>query len=405
MKTWILALATAIALGLPATAAAQCDLDNDVPLTMLSNSFEAWKIMSDAMTSCGNFEATLDADYRLKINDALAADPAVYTMVGVSNATLTPLLADGLVRPLDDLVEAYGQDLLPSQLIRVDGEVVAISMMVNAQHLMYRSDVLDVLGLEVPETYPEVLTAAEEIAESGLVDYPLVGTFGAGWNLGEEFVNMYLGYDTPMFTDDNRPNVANADGVAALEMLAALGEYMDPEYLSFDSTAAQQKMQQGQAAMTNLWATRAAAMDDPEESEVGGLVEFAAAPAAFAGGAPATTLWWDGISIASNVTDAEAEAAFQVLLEGIDRDVLAEHPDAAIWLSNPPIASDVAVGAQASAEGGAPAYPSSNLIGIMHNAAGEFIPAYLNGETSAEETLAAMEDAYLATARENGLID
>lgn len=405
MKRMFIALTAVFALGVPSTAMAQCSIQNDTPLTMLSNSFEAWKIMSDAMTSCGNFEGTLDADYRLKVNDALAANPSVFTMVGVSNSTLTPLVADGLVRPLNDLVDQYGADLLPSQLITVDGDIVAISMMVNAQHLMYRADILDVLGLDVPETYPEVLQAAAEIQDSGLVDYPLVGTFGAGWNLGEEFVNMYLGYDTPMFTSDNRPNVNNADGVAALEMLKALGEYMDPEYLSFDSTAAQQKMQQGQAAMTNLWATRAAAMNNAEESDVVGMVEFAAAPAAFAGGAPATTLWWDGISIASNISDEEAEAAFKVLLEGIKYDVLSQHPDAAIWLSNPAIASDVATGAQASAAGGAPAYPSSALIGIMHTAAGELIPAYLNGETSAEETLAAMEESYLTAAQESGLIN
>ncbi|MEZ4632892.1 MAG: hypothetical protein R2880_19635 [Deinococcales bacterium] len=46
---------------------------------------------------------------------------------------------------------------------------------------------------KVPKTYAEVLAAAEAIQAAGLVDYPLGGTFMAGWNLGEEFVNMYLG--------------------------------------------------------------------------------------------------------------------------------------------------------------------------------------------------------------------
>ena len=125
--------------------------------------------------------------------EAFAADPALYQIGGVSNATIVPLLNAGSIRPLDDLVEKYGQDLLPNQLIKVDGKTMAIAMMVNAQHLMYRDDVLADLGIEEPKTYDDVLAAAAKIKEAGVMDYPIGGTFKTGWNLGQEFVNMYLG--------------------------------------------------------------------------------------------------------------------------------------------------------------------------------------------------------------------
>ena len=386
------------------TAWAQCNFQNEVPVTSLSAGFEAWKVVTDRMAECGNFKPELDQEFREKQAAAMAANPSQYTIGGVANATLVPLLNDNLVRPLDDLVAEYGQDLAPNQLIKVDGQTMAIAMMINAQHLMYRSDIFEDLGLTVPTTYDEVLEVAQAIQDAGVVDYPLGGTFAAGFNLGEEFINMYLGFGGTFFNEDSTAAVNNEQGVATLEMLKALTQYMDPEYLAADSTYVQQQFQQGQIAMANLWASRAGAMDNPEESQVVGLIDYAAAPAAVAGGPPATTLWWDGATIAKNVSDEEAAAAFQLFLEGISYDNLSQHPDAAIWLSNQPIESRIAKGAVASAEAGAPSYPASNLVGLMHTAAGNNVADFLTGAETAEQTLADIEAEFNAAARESGFI-
>ena len=47
-----------------------------------------------------------------------------------------------------------------------------------------------------------------------------------------------------------------------------------------------------------------------------GKLATASAPLAMEGGKPATTIWWDGMVLAKNITDEEAEAAFRVLMEG-----------------------------------------------------------------------------------------
>ena len=72
-----------------------------------------------------------------------------------------------------------------------------------------------------------------------------------------------------------------------METMKALTAYMDPEYLTSDSTYVQQQFQQGKIAMANLWASRGGAMDDAAESQVVGKVEGAPAPMIMAGGAPA----------------------------------------------------------------------------------------------------------------------
>ncbi|MEE4120773.1 MAG: extracellular solute-binding protein [Paracoccaceae bacterium] len=404
LKALLLAGATAIS----ATGAwAECAYDNETPISMLSAGFEAWKSVADAMAECGNFEAELDQEFRTKQPAAFAADPSLYHIGGVANGTITPLLNQGTIRPLDDLIAKYGQNLRPNQLIRIDGQTMAVAMMVNTQHLMYRSDIFEELGLDVPTTYDEVLEVAAAIEEAGVVDYPLGMTISSGWNMAQDFVNMFVGYGGWFYDDAGQPTVNTEAGVNALEMMKALTEFADPEVLVSDSTYVQQQFQQGRIAMANLWASRGAAMDDEGESQVVGLVGAAAAPRATEDGPPATTLWWDGIVIARNISDEEAEAAFRLAMEGLDTEMVQGSNDEAIWLIEGYQPSRLAEGAiaTATAQPVPPSYPSTSQMGLMHTALGNELPAYFTGERDAEATLAAVEAAYVTAAREAGLLE
>lgn len=387
----------------PMIGFAACDFKPSSKVSLLANSFAAWKAVSDAMSECGNFEAELDAEFRKKQPDAFAANPSLYQLGGVSNGTIQPLLSAGTIRPLDDLVAKYGKDLQPNQLIRINGQIMAIATMVNNQHLMYREDIFKSLGLEVPTTYYELLTAADKVAASGQVQYALGGTYKAGWNLAEEFVNMYMGMGGDFF-DGSKPSLNNAMGIRTLEMMRNLTHYMDPEYLVADSTYVQQQFQQGKIAMAVLWATRAAAMDDAKESQVVGKVKMAAAPSPLSGALPASTLWWDGVVLAKNMTDQQADEAFQLLMEGIDREMVTNNNDAAVWLINGYKPGPMAMGAAETAENGALPYPNGIEMGLMHTALGNNVADFLTGKETAEQTLLDIEAEYTTAAKEKGLL-
>ncbi len=408
VKTLPLAGALAGALMLGSGAAfAECAFENTTEIKMLSAGFEAWKAVADAMAECGNFQAELDQEFRTKQPAAFATTPSLYHIGGVSNGTITPLINEGTIRPLDDLVEQYGQQLTPNQLIRVDGKIMAIAMMVNTQHLMYRKDIFDDLGIAVPTSWQEALDAAAKIEEAGLVDYPLGATMQSGWNLAQDFVNMFYGFGGQFYDENNMPTVNNEAGVKALETMKAITAYLDPEYLVSDSTYVQQQFQQGRIAMANLWASRAGAMDDEGESQVVGKVEGASAPVAVEGGAPATTIWWDGLVIAANISDEEAEAAFKLILEGLDTEMVQANAEAAIWLIPGYEPPRLAAGAIATLQSNPPAaaYPSTSAMGLMHTALGNGVADYLTGAKDVEAALADIEAAYLTAAREAGLID
>ena len=403
LRTIVLASAFALLTG--ASAFAACAYKNEVPLKSLTAGFQAWKSVTNAMAECGNFKAELDQDFRYKQPEAFATRPALYQMGGVANETLVPLLNAGTIRPLDDLVAKHGQKLTPNQLIKIDGKIMAIAMMVNAQHLQYRADILDELGIAPPKTYAEMLAAAEKIKASGKVQYPVGATMRTGWNLAMDFVNMYMGHGGTFFGPDNKPSIRNEAGVKTLETLKALTAYMDPEYLAADSTYVQKQFQQGKIALANFWASRAGAMDNAAESQVVGKVKMAAAPAAMPGGKPATTIWWDGMVIAKNISDAEAEAAFRLLMEGLDRDMVMANNDDAVWLVEGFKPGRLAEGAIASMQGGAPAYPASTRMGLMQSALGNVLADYFTGKLNADQTLANVEARYNTAAKEAGLLN
>jgi len=396
-------LAGAMSLAVTTVAHAECAFENDVPIKSLSAGFEAWKAVTDAMAECGNVEAELDQEFRTKQPAGFAANPSLYHVGGVANATLVPLLNEGTIRPLDDLIAAHAPHLSPNQLVKIDGKTMAVSMMVNAQHLMYREDILNDLGIEVPASYDDVLAAAEKIKEAGVVDYPLGGTYQSGWNLAQEFVNMYFGFGGDFIDDAGQPSINNENGVAALDMMKRLTDYMDPEYLVADSTYVQQQLQQGKVAIANLWGSRAGAMDDEAESQVVGKVKMAKAPAARPDSIPASTVWWDGIVIAKNITDEEAEAAFKVAMEGMDTDMVKGANDEAVWLIDGYEVSPLAQGVIETVVAGTASYPASSEMGLMHTALGDGIADFLNGDKEATATLADIEAAYLTAAKEAGL--
>ena len=239
-------------------------------IRILANDFPALHAITDKAGECTNAAVTLKANHNKDHESlqvaALKANPAEYTSSVIANSSILPLLNEGLIRPLDEYVAKYGQGLKKTQLVTINGKVMAIAFMANAQHLFYRDDILQKAGVGVPKTYEELLAAAKAIKDKGLMDHPVGGTYKAGWNIAEEFVNMYLGEGGEFFKPGSaEASINNDKGAATLAMMKSLSEYMNPDYLTFDSNALQAEFKAGKVAMANFWGSRARS----EERRVG----------------------------------------------------------------------------------------------------------------------------------------
>jgi len=380
-------------------------------VNVLGNEFPAIQAVIGRASECSSDSLTIESNLTKEHKElqvpALTANPSEYTAALVANGTISALLKDDLIRPLNDLIDQYGSGIGDTQKITIDGDVMAIAFMANAQHMMYRTDILEQAGVEVPTTYEDVIDAAAAIREKGLMEHPLTGTYKSGWNLGEEFVNLYLGYGGELFMSGTaEPDIRNEDAIAALNMMKSLTEFMNPDYLTFDSTAAVSEFEQGKAAMMNMWGSRAGSVID-EEGAADGVIEnvgFAAAPTVAGGSTPATTLWWDGFTIPRNISDADAAATFQTLVSSLNADMANENGEAAVWLIEGYIPTAADDGVLASARGGAKPYPMLPYVGLLHTALGAELVEFLQGSEDAEKALSDVEAAYVAAAKEGGYL-
>ncbi|MEL6643001.1 MAG: extracellular solute-binding protein [Pseudomonadota bacterium] len=342
------------------------------------------------------------------MNAALTPNPAEYTSVIVANSTLTQLMNDGLVRPLNDLVETYGANIPPNLLITIDGNVMAVAFMANSQHLYARTDILEQAGVEaIPTTYDELLAAAEAIRAAGIMENPIVANMQVGWNIAETFNTIYLAHGGEFFEPGTaNPAINSEAGIATLEMMAKLAEYAHPDHLSQASNETQATWEAGQAALGLMWGSRGSVIIDDEGStpEVTENTVLAAAPVVEGIGIPGATLWWDGFTIAANVPDSEAEATFAALASALTPEMVAANNDDAVWLLEGFNPGPAAAGVAATAQGGAKPYPMVPQMGLLHNALGAELSDFMQGNESAEQALADAEAAYITTATEAGFL-
>jgi multiple sugar transport system substrate-binding protein len=410
-----LMLKTTVSLGVlclaAGTAYAECGIEGAGSVRILSNDFEALRLINTTAGECAAdglaVTANATAEHKEIQVPALSISPAEYSVAVVANNSITPLLNADLIRPLDDLVEQYGQDLQPKQLIRIDGQVMAVAFRGNAQHLFYRKDILDQAGIAEPTSYEEILAAAETIREAGLMEYPLAASDKPGWDLAAEFVNTYLGTGAEFFAPGSAElAIDNEDGLQTLETMRAMTEYMDPDYLTFDANGIQAEYKAGNVAMMVQWGSLAGDMLGGEGA-ADGVVEntvLAAAPTIDGGEIPAVALWWDGFTIARNISDEDAAASFQAMVHGISPEMVAANPEVATWLVAGYEPGPAAVGVIATANAGARAYPMQPYMGLLHTALSVELAEYMAGSEDAAQALADVKAAYDTAAREGGYL-
>lgn len=412
-RQWLATSALVLAQPLLASSVwASCAIQGTGTVNLIGNSFPAIQHMADTLAACNqpglNIQFKITPQARQEIEQAFAMNgPSPFDVAQVSMGVFSNLNSLGQLQPMTDLVEKYRAqyNIEDSMLVRVNGEVMAIAFMRNAQNLFYRKDLFEKHGLQVPTTYEDMLKVAAELrAKEPGIQFPIAQTFAQGWDSATEFVNLMAGFGGSMFAEGSARAAFNgAEGVKAIELMRSMTEFMTPNYLASNSDDVMNQFQQGRAAMGVLWASRAQRMDDPAASTVVGQMAFAAAPAAVAGGPSATHLWWDGLVMARNMT-ADRDLAFQVMMEALSERAVSSGNDLAIWVRSAYQPTRFGQGVVASAQQRAPIWPSQPYFSLAHAEIGKVLPDALTGAVSPQAALDAAAEAYAKAAAERGFL-
>ena len=411
-------LATAVLLAtLPGVSMARCDNLTDAKpgqINIVGNTFPALTHIAKEMESCTR--GGLKVQYKLvpspqNENETLQAfgssGKSAFDAAVISMGTFTKLQSAGQLQSMTDLVNKYKAKykIEDNMLVKVNGEVMAIAFMQNAQNLFYRKDLFDKHGIKVPATYADMMAAAKTLKEKEPgIEFPIAQTFAKGWDSATEFTNIFAGYGGRFFKAGSAaPDFSSDAGVKALETMKAMTAYMTPNYLASGSDDVMNQYQQGKAAMGVLWASRASRMDDPAASKIVGKMEFTAAPAVMAGGKSATHLWWDGVVMPKNL-GGDRDTVFQVLMEALDEETTAKGNDLTIWVRSSYKPTRFGTGVAASANAGAPQWPSEPYFGLAHGEIGKIIPDVMTGAMTPKAALDAAAVAYAKAAAEKGFL-
>ena len=389
---------------------AGCGIDGG-RVSIVGNEFPAIQAVGSAAAECagGGVEVTknLTADHQ-KINvQGMTGNPAEYTTAIIANSSIVALMVDDVIRPLDDLVAKHGQDIQKHQLVTVDGNIMAVAFMANAQHLVFRADILAQAGLNPPTTYEEMLVAAAIIRDMGLMQNPVGGAYKAGWNIAEEFVNMYIGHGGEFFEPGTaKVSINNQAGVDALHMMKALSHFMNPDFLTHDSNATSAEWKAGNVAIMNMWGSRVGPLQSDEvDAEVASNTDIAGPMTVGGGSIPASTLWWDGWTVAKNISDEDAEATFLAMKHAVRPEMLNDETSLlAVWLIKGYEPTTASRGVVAAAQMGTKPYPMVSYQGLLHSALGAEIIDFMMGKENATTALADVEAAYTAAATEKGYL-
>ena len=404
-KTGLACLVTlATVLAAPAAKAA-CSTPNNTSLSVHLPDYPLWRGVAQHMMQCGNVTVEYGFDAATVEPDPGNPDRNLGSLVGISNASLYRLASQKLLRPLDDLAERYKVLLHPRQLIRQDGRVIAIAVAANTKAMTVHRELLVQEGIGTPKTYDGLIEAVEKLkaTDSRLFEVPLTLAYKPGWNLTQEFIDLFLGAGGSLFGEAGKPSVSTEKGIAALEQMKKLAAYLPKEARERDAATVLNDLMRFTAPMSVTWVSSVGPLDNPAVSRVAGKMQILPAPAIGDSGKPAATLWWEGFAIPVSATEEEAEAAFLTALEGLDEDMLAEHGWEALWLVKDFQPGHLAKDVLAAIDAGIEPYPDSQALNLLRRALNDQIEAVVFDNRDPASALKRAEADYMKAARELGL--
>lgn len=328
--------------------------------------------------------------------------PVIQVQRWVAADWLKPITAEVDAMPVKDEILAG-----PLDAYLVNGERWAVPFMAGTGLMTYRTDILEEAGLDVPETWEEMLEVAAAVHSDETAAIAMRAVPGQGFNMFI-FPMVMRAYGGKFFEDyvngDLTPAINSPENLEALKIyIKLLNDYAPEGAGNFNFAEVNAAAQNGQIVFAVEGTGVVSQIVDPEKSKFAGETGLALPPGGPAGRSPAIAV--HGLGIPTSAANPEAAAKFiewAVSTETVTKISLAEpfpdfttgtvadnadvvakyadvHPD---FLKLRVEALNLAIGHYR------PLLPDWPALG---QAIGENINAAINGLMSPEDALAAAE--------------
>ncbi|MGB1249812.1 MAG: extracellular solute-binding protein [Candidatus Promineifilaceae bacterium] len=368
----------------------------------------------DNLTVNTNLLASTDAQEQAKLVLSTGGDSL--DIVHGANGQVGEWGSAGWLMPLNDMVEKYWDEYNLGDIPQTawdgatfEGNIYGVPIVGNTLHIIYNSDILAAEGIDtIPTTYPEIIEMCNTIGlDNPDYDMPFTVNLSAGWAWEIEFFAMLGSFGGQFLGDDNMPTFNGEEGVSAAQMLKDVADAcMGEAGYSFALNDQEVAMQLGTLPMTQMWASRAANMTDPERTDLGDVIDYAPAAAAMAGLPGTGTAWNDYYMIPAGAAN-DAELIFKLIMDAADMasQAAAAETGMAARTSAAQFGGPYQPAAVQSIADGIGIYQKNPAVAIVRAKLGEFLPLIGTGEMTPEEALNAAAEAYIEEATAQGLID
>lgn len=393
-----------------------------VEINMIGWSFPITDFYADELEKCNEVEnltvntqllASTDAQEQVRLALSAGGD-SPFDIVHGANGQVADWGGPGWLMPLNDLVEKYWDEYdlgdIPEKAWEgstFDGNIYGVPIVGNTLHLIYRQDIFDGMGLTVPNTYAEVIEVCNAIGlDNADYDMPFTINLSAGWAWEIEFFQMLRAFGGDYLDESNMAAFNAEAGVNAVNLMVDVANAcMGVDGYTFSLNDQEVAMQIGTLPATNMWASRAANMNDPERTDLGDVIAYAPAPSAVDGGPRAGSAWNDYYMIPATVTN-DPDLIFRLIMEAADEE--SQQGAASVGMTTRLSVADfggpyLAAAGQTIAEG-IGIYDKNPAVGIVRAKLGEFLPLVGTGEMTAQEALDAAAEAYTEEATAQGYI-
>ena len=235
------------------------------------------------------------AQLNQRVRSAVTADTSEFDVIPLAEFNAASFFADGLVEPIHSIDPDFTLDPAilqydgltrwdqEAQFSTQDGQLLALPVNGTLQIFFYRADLYEEAGLEPPETWQDVMNAADQLArpDEGFYGFTVRGS-AAITSISWDFYPYLRGMGGDLFADppEDWSVVLNSpEGIAALELYLTLAhEYSPPNVASIGQAEEIALLSSGQLLQAIVSSGAYNIMDDPQQSTVVGDIQYAVVP-------------------------------------------------------------------------------------------------------------------------------
>ncbi len=387
-----------------------CQGQNLVLASMTDQYVAAFRVLVPKFEEASGATVTLDELGYVDLYQKLIADfvgqTANYDLMTVDIVWSGEFGQNEYTLPLDDFMardeaELQLDDILPVAwtLGEWQGAHPAYPLAGYANVLNYRKDLLEQAGIAPPTTQEELLAAAQALTNADAEQYGIALLGAKGPAVAQDYMAWVQQHGGSILDAEGKPALNTPENVEILKFFGELFKYAPPGATDYWWDQRETAFRNGNVAMMEGWSIARAGYENPDLSSVVGKVDIAVAPVA-EGMEPKYGFGGWGIGINADSTPEEQECAWQFIKWLTSPEIQME------WLRNDgaPIRRSTMTDPEIVAEypwmpillesfekGDGDYRPRIPQYSIIQDALGTHVNAFLVGQETAEEALAAAQ--------------